>query len=158
MKRLISLRVNGEVYELEVAPHKTLLDVIRDSLGLMGTKESCSQGECAACTVLMDGRPVLSCLTLAVEAQGCEITTIEGISAGGKLHPVQEAFIKSGAIQCGYCTPGLVLTAKALLDVDPHPSQEEIRRRVGGNICRCTGYTKIVEAVELAARGLEREA
>jgi len=147
MKYPLTLTVNGEKVDLEIPPHRTLLDLIRNDLGLTGTKEGCGNGECGACTVLMDGQPVNACLVLALQAQGKEITTIEGLSRGGRLHSIQEAFISRGAIQCGFCTPGMVLSVKALLDRNPRPEEREIRETLSGNLCRCTGYQKIVEAV-----------
>jgi carbon-monoxide dehydrogenase small subunit len=147
MKRLIRLTVNGEVHEAMVEPWRTLLEVIRDDIGLTGAKEACSTGECSACTVLVNGKPVNSCLVLAVETNGKEILTIEGLSQGNKLHPLQDAFIRHGAIQCGFCTPGMLLSAKALLDDNPKPTEEEVRQAISGNLCRCTGYNKIVEAI-----------
>ena len=147
MKHRISLTVNGDLYELEVEPHRRLLDVLRDELELTGTKEACGEGDCGACTVLMGGQPVNSCLVLAVDADGWEITTIEGLAQGGRLHPVQEAFVRHGAVQCGFCTPGMVLSAVALLAENPHPTEKEIRQAISGNLCRCTGYAKIVEAI-----------
>ena len=150
-KAKIAFRINGKEVELEVDPRKMLLDVLREQLGLTGTKCGCDKGECGACTVLMNGEPVLSCLTLAVTAAGQEILTIEGLSKDGELHPIQQAFIDHGAVQCGFCTPGMILSAKALLDEKPHPSEEEIRVGINGNICRCTGYAKIVEAIIAAA-------
>ena len=147
----VTLRVNGEAYDLLTYPHRTLLEVLREDLHLTGAKESCGEGACGTCTVLLDGAPVRSCLLLAVEAEGREITTIEGLAAGGKLHPLQEAFVEHHAIQCGFCTPGMILTAKALLDATPEPTEEEIRRALSGNICRCTGYAKIVDAVKAAS-------
>jgi carbon-monoxide dehydrogenase small subunit len=152
MKQLIQLKVNGDLYEVMVEPWKTLVDVIREDLGLTGTKEACSTGECGACTVLLNGKPVNSCLVLAVEAQHKDILTIEGLAKGGKLDPLQEAFIKYGAIQCGFCTPGVLLTAKALLDKNPHPTEQEIKEGISGNLCRCTGYVKIVEAIRAAKK------
>jgi carbon-monoxide dehydrogenase small subunit len=152
-KSRVTLRVNGEAYDLFTYPHKTLLEVLREDLHLTGAKESCGEGACGTCTVLLDGVPVRSCLLLAVEAQGKEVTTIEGLAAGGKLHPLQEAFVEHHAIQCGFCTPGMILTAKALLDATPAPTEEEIRLALSGNICRCTGYAKIVEAVKAASAG-----
>ncbi|SFG47593.1 purine hydroxylase delta subunit apoprotein [Desulfotomaculum arcticum] len=149
----ISFTINGIAQEVEVSPTMRLLDVIRDVLGLTGTKEGCSEGECGACTVLVDGKPVNSCLVLAGQVQGKTITTIEGLSKGQEPHPLQKAFIEAGAIQCGYCTPGMVLSAKALLDSNPNPSAKEIRRGMSGNLCRCTGYKKIIEAVQLACSG-----
>ncbi|GAG96785.1 unnamed protein product [marine sediment metagenome] len=147
MKQLIQLTVNGELHEVRVEPWKTLLEVIRDDIGLTSPKEACSTGECSACTVLLNGKPVNSCLVLAVEAQSKDILTIEGLSQGSKLHPLQDAFIRHGAIQCGFCTPGMLLSAKALLDENPQPTEEEIREAISGNLCRCTGYNKIVEAI-----------
>lgn len=152
MKRIIELRVNGEAHELLVEPHRTLLEVLREGIGLTGTKEACDTGECGACTVLLDGVPVNSCLVLALDARGKEITTIEGLAVNGVLHPLQKAFIEHGATQCGFCTPGMILTAKALLDEKPRPTEVEVRQAISGNLCRCTGYVKIVEAV-LAASG-----
>lgn len=147
MKRKIELLVNGEPYDIEVDAHRTLLEVLRENLGLTGTKKGCDEGNCGACTILMNGKPVTSCLVLAIEAHGKEIVTIEGLASDGKLHPVQEAFVQHGAIQCGFCTPGMVLTAKAFIDNNPKPSEEEVRKAIEGNICRCTGYVKIVEAI-----------
>jgi carbon-monoxide dehydrogenase small subunit len=151
MKKHIHLKVNDEEYELEVGPQELLLDVIRDSLNLTGTKRGCDTGDCGACTIIMDGRAVNSCLILAVEADGKEILTIEGLAKNGTLHPLQKAFVEYGAIQCGFCTPGMILSAKALLDENPDPSEEEIRRAIAGNLCRCTGYTKIVQAIKACA-------
>ena len=148
MKQKIELSVNGEVWEVEVAPHRTLLEVLREDLGLTGAKEGCGLGTCGSCTVLIDGAPVLSCLTLAVEAQSKSITTIEGLMKDNKPDPLQEAFVNHGALQCGWCTPGAIMSSKALLERTPNPSQEEIREALAGNLCRCTGYKKIVEAVE----------
>ena len=150
-KNRVTLRVNGEAYDLLTYPHRTLLEVLREDLHLTGAKESCGEGACGTCTVLLDGAPVRSCLLLAIEAEGREVTTIEGLAAGGKLHPLQEAFVEHHAIQCGFCTPGMILTAKALLDAVPEPTEEEIRRALSGNICRCTGYAKIVDAVRAAS-------
>ena len=152
MREIITLRVNGESHEVAALPHHTLLEVLREDLGLIGTKHGCELGECGACTVLLDGVPVLSCLTLPIEVQGREITTIEGIEANGKLHPLQETFAELGAAQCGYCTPGLLLSGIALLRDHPQPTREQMREALAGNLCRCTGYTKIYEAVEAAAR------
>jgi carbon-monoxide dehydrogenase small subunit len=148
MKTLLHLRINGEVYETYTAVHKTLLEVLREDLGLIGTKHGCELGECGTCAVLIDGQPVLSCLTLPIECQTQEITTIEGLADGSHLHPLQEAFADLGAAQCGFCIPGMLLTAKAMLDHNPHPTRQEIRETLAGNLCRCTGYTKIIEAVE----------
>ena len=152
-KKTISLSVNGQVFSVSTYVHKTLLEVLREDLGLTGAKESCGEGACGSCTVLLDGLPVRSCLLLAVEAEGRAILTIEGLASGPRLHPIQEAFVEHHAIQCGFCTPGMILTAKALLDDTPHPTEKEIRRALSGNICRCTGYTKIVEAIKAASRG-----
>lgn len=154
----IRLNVNGEDRELLVEPQKTLLEVLREDCALTGTKHGCELGECGACTVLADGQPVLSCLALAVEYQGVEITTVEGLASGRQLHPLQEAFCDLGASQCGYCTPGFLMTAKALLDTNPSPTRDEISDALSGNICRCTGYLKIIEAVELASRRLSGDA
>jgi len=150
-KTAITLNVNNEAYDIVAYPNRTLLEALRDDLHLTGTKESCGEGVCGSCTVLVDGTPVRSCLTLAVAVQGKEITTIEGLSAGEKLHPVQEAFVNHHAIQCGFCSPGMILTAYALLRENPRPTETEIRRAISGNVCRCTGYAKIVEAVKSLA-------
>jgi len=149
-KTLLELLVNGESHEVAAAPHRTLLEVLREDLDLTGTKHGCELGECGACTVLVDGEPRLSCLTLAVEMEGRELMTVEGL-AGAELHPLQAAFVELGAAQCGYCSPGMLLTAKALLDEQPDPSREEIEEALAGNLCRCTGYLRIVDAVALAA-------
>jgi carbon-monoxide dehydrogenase small subunit len=154
MREMVSLHVNGESYERAVLPHRTLLEVLREDLGLIGTKHGCELGECGACTVLLDGVPVLSCLVLPVEVQGQEITTIEGIETDGVLHPLQETFAELGAAQCGYCTPGFLLSGIALLRTCPQPTREQMREALAGNLCRCTGYTKIYEAVATAARRL----
>ncbi len=151
MKRRLNLRVNGRSEELLIEPNKTLLQVLREDLGLTGAKHGCGVGDCGSCTVLLDGEPVNSCLVLALQAEGREIVTIEGLAQDGELHPVQDAFIDHGAIQCGFCSPGMILTGKALLDVNPNPDRQEIRRAISGNLCRCTGYQKIVEALEDAA-------
>jgi len=153
----IVLKVNGIGYQLNIEPQRTLVEVLRETLGLTGTKKSCSEGECGACTVLMDGKPVTSCLVLALDAQGKEITTIEGLSDGEKLHPIQEAFLKHGAIQCGFCTPGMVIAAKALLDENPKPTADEVRKGISGNLCRCTGYQQIVDAILDASRIMAKE-
>lgn len=150
-KILLTLRVNGEGHQVAVPVHKTLLEVLREELGLTGTKHGCELGECGACAVLVDGQPVLSCLALPVELEGREILTVEGMAAHGQLHPLQQAFAELGAAQCGYCTPGVLLTAKALLHDNPRPSRDEIRQALAGNLCRCTGYVKILAAIELAA-------
>ncbi len=156
MKHLIKLTVNGQEYEVAVEPNRSLLDVLRDDLELTGTKKGCETGDCGACTVILDGKPVNSCLVLAVSAKDKDILTIEGVAQGGKLHPVQEAFINYGAIQCGYCTPGMILSAKALLDENPHPTEWEVREAIAGNLCRCTGYVKIVQAILAAAEEMSR--
>lgn len=155
MKQSLELRVNGQSHELLVDPHRTLLEVLRGQLGLTGTKEGCSQGDCGSCTVLLDGKPFLSCLVLAVEAQGREILTIEGLAQNGKLHPIQESFVQHGAVQCGFCTPGMILSAKVLLDRNPRPTEAEVKEALSGNLCRCTGYVKIVEATLAAAMSYE---
>jgi carbon-monoxide dehydrogenase small subunit len=152
MKQLIELNINGRVYEVPVEPRDLLVDVVRKKVGLTGTKKGCGQGDCGACTVLIDGKAVLSCLTLAITCQGKKITTIEGLAASdGQLHPIQQSFVDHGAVQCGFCTSGMILSSKALLDSNPNPSKEEIKRALAGNLCRCTGYKKIVEAVEAAS-------
>jgi carbon-monoxide dehydrogenase small subunit len=151
MKQLIKIMVNGEDYEKEVAVHKSLLDFLRDDLSLTGTKKGCDNGDCGSCTVLLNGKPVISCIMLAVEADGCEIQTIEGMAAGRELHPIQSTFIESGAIQCGFCTPGMVMSAKALLDENPDPSEIEIREAIAGHLCRCTGYDQIIKGIQKAA-------
>ena len=150
-KRIVKLTVNNESFEVAINLNRTLLEVLREELSLTGTKESCGQGACGSCTVLLDGLPVRSCLLLAVETEGREITTIEGLSQGEKLHPVQEAFIEHHAIQCGFCSPGMILTATALLEDNPKPTEDEIRHALSGNICRCTGYAKIIGAVKSLA-------
>jgi aerobic-type carbon monoxide dehydrogenase small subunit (CoxS/CutS family) len=152
MRELITLRVNGEQQEVAVQPHHTLLEVLREDLGLIGTKHGCELGECGACTVLLDGQPVLSCLTLPLEVQGCEIITIEGLERNGMLHPLQETFAELGAAQCGYCTPGMLLSGAVLLEQHPQPTLEQMKEALAGNLCRCTGYTKIYEAVAAAAQ------
>ena len=153
----IGLKVNGTTYWVHVEPWRTLVEVLRESLGLTGTKKSCNEGECGACTVLMDGKPVASCLVLAIDAQGKEIVTVEGLSEGEKLHPLQEAFLKHGAIQCGFCTPGMVMSAKAFLDEHPTPTPTEARRAISGNLCRCTGYQQIVDSIMAASEGMNRK-
>jgi aerobic-type carbon monoxide dehydrogenase small subunit (CoxS/CutS family) len=151
MRVRIALTVNDEAREALAPVHKTLLEVLREDLGLTGTKHGCELGECGTCTVLVDGEPVLSCLVLPVEVAGRRITTVEGMAQGGRLHPLQQAFAELGAAQCGYCTPGILLTATALLAERPSPTRQEVKEALAGNLCRCTGYTKILDAVELAA-------
>ncbi|MCX5816828.1 MAG: (2Fe-2S)-binding protein [Proteobacteria bacterium] len=157
MKKItLTLKINDEKYEIITYPNRTLLEILRDDLLLTGTKESCGEGACGACTVLLDGLPVRSCLLLVTEAKDCEITTIEGLAKGEKLDPVQESFIEHHAIQCGFCSPGMILTARSLLNHNPAPTEEEIRFAISGNVCRCTGYAKIVEAIQaLSNRGRE---
>ena len=147
MKRILKLHVNGEEFEVLTQVHKTLLEVLREDLGLTGTKRGCDLGTCGACTVLIEGKPFLSCLILAVDVQGKKILTIEGLAKEGELHPLQKAFVEKGAIQCGFCTPGMILTSKAFLDENPRPSEGEVKKAISGNLCRCTGYVKIVEAI-----------
>ena len=157
-KSIITLAVNGDEFEVVVSPTDFLVDVIRDKVGLTGTKRGCGIGDCGACTVLLDGKPILSCLTLALSCQGRPITTIEGLARQGDLHPVQRAFVEKGAIQCGFCTPGMILSSKALLDRIPNPTEDEIKLGIAGNLCRCTGYVKILEAVHHAAALVAEEA
>ena len=157
MAQLLSLTVNGERREVAAAVHRTLLEVLREDLGLTGTKHGCELGECGTCTVLVDGEPVLSCLVLPVEVEGRRITTVEGMAQAGRLHPLQQAFAELGAAQCGYCTPGILLTATALLAERPSPTRQEVKEALAGNLCRCTGYTKILDAVELAALRMGRQ-
>ncbi|HML36237.1 MAG TPA: (2Fe-2S)-binding protein [Bacillota bacterium] len=151
MKKILSFKLNGEKVEALVEDNTTFLDFVRDNLGLTGTKKGCEEGECGACTILLDGAPVNSCLLLAREVEGKEVTTIEGIAVNGKLSPLQRAFIDKWALQCGYCTPGMIMSAKALLDSNPHPTGYEIKDAIAGNLCRCTGYAKIVEAIASVA-------
>jgi len=150
-RHVIALDVNGERRELLLPVHKTLLEVLREDMQLTGTKHGCELGECGTCTVLIDGKPELSCLLLPIQVEGRAITTIEGMAGGSQLHPLQQAFAELGAAQCGYCSPGILLASKSLLETNPRPSRDEIREALAGNLCRCTGYTKILEAVELAA-------
>lgn len=157
MKQDITLKVNGYTYNLNIDTRRTLVEVLRDTLGLTGTKKSCNEGECGACTVLLDGKAAASCLVLAVAAQGKEITTIEGLAKGTTLHPLQEAFVKHMSIQCGFCTPGMVMAAKAFLDENPKPTTEQVRKAISGNLCRCTGYQQIVDAVMAASATLRGE-
>src|SRR5512135_1757946 len=157
MRELITLHVNGEQHEIAVVPHHTLLEVLREDLGLTGTKHGCELGECGACAVLVDGVPVLSCLVLAVECIGRSIETVEGLARGAELHPLQAAFADLGGAQCGYCTPGILMTAKALLDAEPDPSRERIKEAISGNLCRCTGYQQICESIEAAACEMRAE-
>ncbi len=156
-KELIRLRVNGETHEVYLPVHKTLLEVLREDLNLTGTKHGCELGECGTCTVLVDGEPVLSCLALPIELQDRDILTVEGLAEGGRAHPLQVAFAELGAAQCGYCTPGILVAAKSLLDANPRPTRDEIKEGLAGSLCRCTGYVKILEAVELAARRMTRQ-
>ena len=154
-KHRIQITVNEEEHDLLVHPNRTLLDLIRYDLGLTGTKQGCDEGDCGACTVIINGKVVASCLVLAVEVDGAAITTIEGMHNGDELHPIQQAFVDSGAVQCGFCTPGMILTTKALLDEIPDPSEDEIKHYLEGNLCRCTGYTKILDAVNIAIKQLK---
>lgn len=147
----LQFKLNGKEVEVDVPPGRRLLDLLREDLGLTGTKEGCGEGECGACTVLVDGKPRLSCLTAALQVDGKDVLTIEGLAASGKLHPLQEAFLATAGVQCGFCTPGLIMAAYALLQENPRPTREEIREYLGGNLCRCTGYAQVVEAVERAA-------
>lgn len=153
----IKLTINGKEENLEIDENLRLLDLLRDELGLVGTKEGCGEGECGACTVIMDGETVNSCMVMAFQADGSEITTIEGLEKDGKLHPVQKAYVEVGAVQCGFCIPGMVLSTKALLDKNEDPDEEEIREGLSGNLCRCTGYSKMLEATNIAKGYLEEE-
>jgi aerobic carbon-monoxide dehydrogenase small subunit len=152
---VIKFHLNGELTSVQILPDETLLQVLRDKLDMKGVKKGCGEGECGSCTILLDGRPVVSCLLPAAKVAHRNVTTIEGVSHGGKLHPIQEAFLEAGAVQCGFCTPGMILSAKALLDRCPSPSEEEIRTALSGNICRCTGYVQIQQAVKIAARKMD---
>ncbi len=156
-KRIVELEVNGRVHEIAASPNRTLLEALREDLGLTGTKQGCGAGDCGTCTVLLDGRAVNACLILAVQAAGHEIVTIEGVAHGPELHPLQAAFVDHGAVQCGFCTPGMVLSGMALLHTNPDPTDDEIRVAISGNLCRCTGYQKIVEAVSAAADEMGRD-
>ena len=156
-KKEIALTINNESYVREVAVNRTLLDFLREDIGLTGAKEGCNEGECGACTVLVDGKPVNSCLMLAVEAEGSSILTIEGLADGDTLHPLQQAFIDEGAVQCGFCTPGMILTAKAIIDEYGSPSEQEIRKLMEGNLCRCTGYTRVIKTVKQTADEMVRQ-
>jgi carbon-monoxide dehydrogenase small subunit len=155
MKANITLYINGDKYTIAVEPWRTLAEVLREDLNLIGTKIGCETGDCGACTVLINGKSVTSCLSLAVESDGKEITTIEGLSTGADLHPIQEAFVEQGAIQCGYCTPGMILSAKHLLDKNPEPTELQIRQSLSGNLCRCTGYNRIIKAVTAASKKIK---
>jgi carbon-monoxide dehydrogenase small subunit len=157
LKRILSLNVNGNSYEVAINPWQTLLDVLRDELRLIGTKKGCGIGTCGVCTVIIDGKATLSCLTLAVECEGRSITTIEGISTSESLHPIQQSFIENGAVQCGFCTPGIVMTSKALLDGNPKPDDDEIKDALSGTFCRCTGHIKIMEAVKKVSQPEDEE-
>ncbi len=157
MKMALELKINGDTHDVLVSPNNTLLEVLRDKLGLTGTKRGCDLGSCGACTVLIDGEACLSCLILAVDATGREILTIEGLAAGGDLHPLQRAFVEKGAVQCGFCTPGMILTAEAILGEEKYPTEDIIRKKMAGNLCRCTGYKKIVEAVISVSEKAGRE-
>ncbi len=153
MKRIVALTVNGVHHELAVQPQRTLLELIREDIGLTGTKKGCGIGDCGGCTVLVDDVPTFSCLMLAVQADGCNVETVEGLAENGELNRLQQAFVDHGAIQCGYCTPGMLMTSTQLLREEPHPSENEIRTAISGNLCRCTGYQKIVESIQQAAEG-----
>lgn len=157
MKQQIALEINGRVYDLVISQRDLLVDVIRKKIGLTGTKKGCGNGDCGACTVLVDGEPTLSCLTLAISCNGKKISTVEGLAQGVQLHPIQEAFINHGAIQCGYCTPGMLMSAKGLLDKNPKPTLEEIKVAISGNLCRCTGYKRIVEAIQMASETMSAQ-
>ena len=153
----LTITVNHVTYTINIEPNLTLVEVLRDTLGLVGTKKSCNEGECGACTVLMEGKPVASCLVLAMDAQNKNITTIEGLAEGENLHPLQVAFVKHGGIQCGFCTPGMIMSAKALLDEEPDPTSLQVRTAISGNLCRCTGYQQIVDAVMAAAKTMSNK-
>ena len=157
-KEIATFRVNGQSRDAIITPNMTIADVLRDTFQLTGTKESCRCAECGSCTVLVDGVPMLACSTLAVSVRSRDIVTIEGLSPSGQLHPLQKAFVEHGSVQCGFCTPGMVMMAKAILDENPNPSAEQIKEGLGGNLCRCTGYAKIVDAVQVAAREMQAKA
>jgi len=157
MKQLMRFNVNGVIYEEEIDHRRTLLEVLRENFGLLGVHKGCDEGQCGACTVLIDGKAVNSCLILAASAQGKKVTTIEGLAQGEKLHPVQEAFVEAGAIQCGFCTPGMIMITKAFLDKNPNPTEEEAKKAISGNLCRCTGYFQIIDAVMKAAEKMRKE-
>jgi carbon-monoxide dehydrogenase small subunit len=156
-KKLLSVTVNGVVHQVAVAPDRTLIEMLREDLGLTGTKQGCGEGDCGACTVLLDGKPVNSCLVLALQTQGRQVMTIEGLAQGHDLHPIQQSFVEHGAVQCGFCSPGMILSAKALLDEHSNPSETDIRTGISGNLCRCTGYQKIVEAIADVAQRLHKD-
>jgi carbon-monoxide dehydrogenase small subunit len=158
MKQLMRFNVNGIIYEEEIDYRRTLLEVLRENLGLLGTHKGCDEGQCGACTVLIDGKAVNSCLVLAASVQGKKITTIEGLAAGEKLHPIQEAFVETGGIQCGFCTPGMIMVTKAFLDKNSNPTKEEAKMAISGNLCRCTGYFQIIDAIMKAAEKMRKEA
>ncbi len=158
MKQWMKLNVNGVIYEEEIDHRRTLLEVLRENLGLLGTHKGCDEGQCGACTVLIDGKAVNSCLVLAASVQGKKITTIEGLAQGEKLDPIQEAFVEAGAIQCGFCTPGMIMVSKAFLDKNPNPTEEEAKRTISGNLCRCTGYFQIIDAIMKASEKMRKEA
>lgn len=157
MEKIINLTVNGELQKISVQPYESLLEVLRDKLDLTGTKYGCGTGECGNCTVLLNGKPILSCLTLAVAVDGKDVLTIEGLAKNGELDPIQKMFVEYGAVQCGHCTPGMVLTAKALLNENPNPTEEEVREYISGVLCRCTGYVKIVDAILAVAKGMREK-
>jgi carbon-monoxide dehydrogenase small subunit len=155
-KEIAKFKINGQIHEVIISPHVTLSELLRDQLDLTGTKHACDVGQCGSCTVLVDGKPTLSCSTLAISVRDKEVLTVEGLSRGTQLHPLQQAFIDHGAIQCGFCTPGMILMAKALLDENPNPTRQEVKEGLGGNLCRCTGYVKIIEAVTAAAEVMRK--
>ena len=155
MKKVISFNLNGEDIQVLSEPNRTLLDLLRDDLGLTGTKKGCEAGECGACTVMLDGRPVNSCITLVAEVEGCKVITVEGVARDGQLTPLQKQFIDKWAFQCGYCTAGMIMSAKALLERNAHPTEQEIREAIEGNLCRCTGYVKIVEAIQAVSAEMD---